>query len=343
MICLCVYYIYTMPAKTTDPLFTYGVAEWLSEPDAAFDSFLTGYRFKQRRLRASSFYVYRGMLGRLRSWAQEQGMTLFDITTNKLEQFLDGRRLSAQTRHRYLLLFTSLFVHLALLREETRDGVQPTGSNPARTLLLEREAPMREDPDFLNPAEVVRFMAALPMGGNWKQLRDRALAMLLLGAGLRSGEVLALQVTDLQIKEGVPEGVWVRAHKPRPARQVPLQHWAIPALSDWLRERAIYASGQAPKSVRCKEQRLVGPLLFPANLAGAALNPLTLSRLVKTALDQAGLVKRYAGTTLLRNSCGALWLQKHEPLQVSLWLGHETVRTTELLLPPERRSKGRAA
>lgn len=324
--------------ESTPALFDYGLRQWLNEPDAAFDAFLTSYRFNRRRLRSSSFFVYRGMLGRLRVWAQEQGLTLFDLHTDTVEQFLNGRRLSAQTRHRYLLLFTNLFEHLTQLKA-AEVSVEPMSSdNPARTLLLERQAPPREDPDFLNEAEMLRFVAALPPSTNWKRLRDRAMAMLLLGAGLRSSEILGLRISDLQLKDGVPVGLWVQAHKPRPARQVPIQHWAVPELTAWLQERELYASGNAPRSVRCKEQRLAGTLLFPANLAGAQLNAPTLFRLVKAALDQAGLVKRYDGPTLLRNSCGALWLSKHEPLQVSLWLGHATVRTTELLLPANRRT-----
>lgn len=328
-----------MPVSVTDSLFDFGMPEWLAEPETAFDAFLIGYRFNGRRLRASSFAVYKGMFSRLLAWAREQGKTLFELGEDSMHRFLDGRRLSAETRHRYLLLFATLFEHLARIRAGQSLVAPQQAENPAHILLLEREAPPRDDPDFLDAQELQRFLGALPSGQGWKRMRDRAMLMLLLGAGLRSSEVLALRLSDLQSKAGEPDSLWVQAHKPRPARQVPIQHLAIPMLKDWLQERALYASGRAPRSPRGKEQRLAGGLLFPANLAGAALNPLTLFRLVKTTLEAAGLVKRYAGPTLLRNSCGVLWLQKHAPLQVSLWLGHETVRTTELLLPPSQRSR----
>jgi integrase len=113
---------------------------------------------------------------------------------------------------------------------------------------------------------------------------------------------------------------------------------AVPELTTWLKAREVLSSDSATMS-RGRAQRLVGDLLFPANQAGAQLQQATLFRLVKTALDQAGIVKRYEGPTLLRNSCGAFWLRKHEPLQVSLWMGHATVHTTELLLPPSRRTR----
>jgi integrase len=327
-----------MATNFENMLFNCREADWLVDPDAAFDSFLASYRFNQRRLRPSSFIVYKGMFRRLRLWAKEHGISLFEVKELSIEQFLDARGLSPETRHRYLLLFAALFEHLAQFKCEVPSAALSPIDNPARTLLLEREAPSREDPDFLNETEMLRFVEALPLGANWKRMRDRAMALLVLGAGLRSKEVLSIKVIDLQLKSGEIEGLWVREHKPRVSRQVPIQPWAAPELATWLNVRDGLSSAAAPKG-RGSAQSLVGDLLFPANLTGAQLQPATLFRLVKTALDQAGIVKRYEGPTLLRNSCGALWLRKHEPLQVSLWMGHATVRTTELLLPPSRRTQ----
>ena len=325
-----------MAPNQHNSLFDFGVEQWLSEPDAPFDTFLTGYRFNQRRLRASSFVIYKGMFTRLREWAQTQGLSLFDLKEASIEQFLDSRRLSAETRHRYLLLFTTLFEHLALVRAGEARLPSLEQVNPARTLLLEREAPSRDDPDFMNMEEVRRFVDALPAPSNWKRVRDRAMALLVLGAGLTSGEVLRLRISDLRLKSGELEGVWVPAHKPRPARLVPVQVWARPAIESWVREREALCLGSSAL-LPGTDQRLAGTLLFPSNLSGVQLKAVTLFRLVKTALDRAGVVKRYEGPTLLRNSCGALWLEQHELLQVSLWMGHATVRYTELLLPPSRR------
>ncbi len=327
-----------MAVELDNPLFDFGIEQWLSEPDVAFDAFLSGYRFNERRLRASSFRIYKGMFGRLREWALAQGLSLFDLKAASIEQFLGSRGLSAETRHRYLLLFTSLFEHLAHIRAGEAELPSLSLANPARTLLLEREAPSREDPDFMNMAEVRRFVDALPASSNWKRLRDRAMALMVLGAGLTSSEVLRLRVSDLRFKSGALEGVWIPAHKPRPERQAPIQFWARPYVEAWLQERESLCRGDS-SLLRALDRPLVGSLLFPSNLAGAPLKAVTLFRLVKTALDRAGVVKRYEGPMLLRNSCGALWLHQHELLQVSLWMGHATVRYTELLLPPNLRKR----
>lgn len=324
-----------------DSLFQFDAGQWRTAPSVVFDAFLSGYRFNQRGLRPSSFAIYRGMFQRLVDWASGQGIYLLDIQVPAIERFLDGRRLGPESRHRYLLLFTSLFEHLALLTSTASVDELPESENPARTLLLQDRAPERQDPDFMTSKEVQRFIEALPGGANWKRVRDRAIAMMLLGAGLRSGEALTLQMSDLLFKDGMPHGVWVQAHKPRPARQVPLQPFAIPVIADWLKLRAKYASGEVPP-LRNREQRLAGTLVFPSGLPGGPLQPVTLFRLVKATLDAAQISKRYEGPTLLRNSCGALWLQQSEPHQVRLWLGHETLRSTEQLISGKRGNASKA-
>jgi len=135
-ISMCVYCIITMSLETNDSFFDYGVSEWLTDPGLAFDAFLDGYRFNRRRLRSSSFAIYKGMFERLRAWAQQQEKTLFDLDAAELEHFLGGRGLSMQTRHRYLLLFSNLFEHLAQLRAASTRVTPVPGANPARVLLL---------------------------------------------------------------------------------------------------------------------------------------------------------------------------------------------------------------
>lgn len=315
------------PAKKPDSgLFTYGLPEWQREPGAAFDAFLSGYRFEGRALRPSTFRIYRGMFARLQRWAQEQGQSWLALDEATLALFLQGRGLGAESRHRYLLLLTTLFSHLARLQE----GASHEGLNPARALLLEHEAPAREEPEWLSESELSAFLAAatLPPNPAWKRVRDKALLGTVLGAGLRSSEVLALKTPDIQRKQEFLSGLWVQAHKPHPARHVPLQAVGQGPLQAWLSLRQTLG--------------VAGTLVFPANLAGAALTPVTLFRLVKHTLARAQLVKRYEGPTLLRNTCGVQWLRTHEPLQVMQWLGHATERTTELLLPPEKRTSSSA-
>ncbi|MBL0427789.1 tyrosine-type recombinase/integrase [Ramlibacter alkalitolerans] len=292
----------------TGQLFTWDARGWEREPVAAFEAFLTGREFGGRKLRPSSFNIYRGQFLRLLTWLQEQGRALHELDAARLDLFLATRELRAETRHRYLLVFTDLYRHLGTLRRQE--------DNPAYELLLEQQAPEREEPEALTPDEVRAVFRALPRKEGWKHHRFRAMLWLLTGAGLRPTEILTLRSKDLNAD---CTSVWVMPHKPRPERTVPL-HWKTrDVVLGWLAER--------------KALGIPGELLFPANTAGAPLAASTLFRQVKKLLEEAGVSRRYEGAMLLRNTRGASWLARHPVHKVQAWLGHELERTTEQLLP----------
>ncbi len=308
-------------ADTAGALFTFDVDAWRSEPVAAFDAFLTHRRVNGRVLRKSSFVIYRGMFLRLLEWLQRQGLSLHDLQAPTLDAFLASRPLQAETRHRYLLVFTELYQHLALLRalepSDTPAG-RAEGHNPARELLTAQPAPERAAPEALTPQEVQRLRRQLALERalpGWKHQRLVAMATLLLGAGLRSTELLTLRLKSLER----PHSCWVAPRKPRPERVVPLLGPAQEATQRWLLLR--------------DELRIPGELVYPGNLAGAPLAASTLFRQVQALLSAADIDRRYEGPTLLRNTCAAAWLAHHPVHKVQAWLGHELERTTEQLLP----------
>lgn len=292
-----------------EDLFLYGVSDWARDPDEAFDAFMSSYRFEGRGLRQSSYVVYRGMFQRLRRWMEDAGLAVVDLDEAQLESFLDSRNLSGETRHRYLLVFTALYRHLAELRE-----IQ---DNPARALLLQSHPPDREAPEALTPAEVEAVVASWPTVKTWKHARSKALTFIILGSGLRSSEALTLKTQELNRKGGRIATIWVKRHGVHLERTVPLQGFAEPVLQEWLSLRETLS--------------LPGSLVFPADAKGGPLSPATLFRQTQTALERAGVARRYEGPTLLRNTCGAMWLAKNPALKVQQWLGHELLRTTEQL------------
>ncbi len=291
-------------------LFTFDAAGWRREPVAAFDAFLTGRRLNGRVLRKSSFVIYRGMFLRLLDWLRARGLVLEDLDAQTLDEFLASRPLAAETRHRYLLVFTELYRHLMLLRDEER--------NPAHELLTAQPAPERVRPEALTPEEVQRLMAQLALEAalpGWKHQRLVAMVHLLLGAGLRTAELLGLKLRSLERGDTC----WVPAHKPRPERVVPLLGRTREVTQSWLAQRQALA--------------IPGELVYPGNLSGAPLSASTLFRQVQTLLAKAGIERRYEGPMLLRNTRGAAWLAQHPQHKVQAWMGHELERTTEQLIP----------
>lgn len=295
-------------------LFTFDAAAWRTQPLEAFDSFLSNRRLNGRLLRPSSFAIYRGMFLRLQEWLGARGLILEDLDASRLESFLDGRDLAAETRHRYLLIFTELYQHLAILRDEE--------NNPARELLTSQPAPERVQAEALTPQEVRTLLQVLREARKpgWKSRRLVAMVCLLLGAGLRTAELLSMRVRDVNQKDGVPVSLWVMPHRPRRERTVPLSELSREALQLWLPIRA-----RLGLPVACE-------LLFPGKLSGAPLSAATLFRQIQGLLDEADISRRYEGPMLLRNTRAAAWLASNPPYKVKDWLGHEQERTSELML-----------
>lgn len=302
-------------------LFEYGVQDWATRPEEAFDAFLASYQFDGRALRKSSFVIYKGMFLRLSEWLKEGQMTVLDVTGEKLEAFLENRNLSPESRHRYLLMFREMFNRLAALKalEEV-----DSNKNPAISLLLQGPAPEREDPDWLTAEELHRLVAIQPPSGSWKKSRNYALCYFLLGAGLKASELLSLRVSDLNYKDERLRSVWVKPHLPRPGRKVPVQPMFRAQMEAWVSAHKIAG--------------LPEDYLFPSKTTGGELTQVSLFRVIKTFLEDADIEKRYMSATLLRNTCGRIWLQNHPSSEVMQWLGHEQLKTTEQLLSPEQRS-----
>lgn len=311
---------FVLEAVTGTPgvLFSFDAQAWRQEPVAAYDAFLAGRRPNGRPLRKSTFAIYRGMYQRLLEWLESYGMSVHDLGARHLEGFLASRKLSDESRHRYLLAFTEVYQHLALLRDEE--------GNPARELLTATRAPDRQEPEALTPEEVQKVLATLSMQKDrrWKSRRFETLVCVLLGAGLRTSELLTLRIRDIE----ECSFVHIQAQRPRPKRKVPLHGFARGAVQQWMTYRARELS------------HIPGDRVFPGNEGGAALAASTLFRQVKTVLEASGITRRYEGPMLLRNTCGAAWLSHVELYQVKEWLGHELARSTEQLLPAAQAWKG---
>ena len=78
-------------------------------------------------------------------------------------------------------------------------------------------------PKGLNRDEVLRLLATTE-GDRAADLRDRAILMVLIAYGLRSGEVAGLQLDDLNWEEET-----LRVRRPKPGR---IHHYRSPAASD---------------------------------------------------------------------------------------------------------------
>ena len=247
--------------------------------------------------------AYRRDLAALGAWLSRSPAT---ATTEDLERYLaelraDGR--SPSTIARRLAAVRSLFRHLVLLgaRED----------NPATGIELPRRT--RRLPRTLSPAEAERLLESAA-GTDPRSLRDRALAELLYGAGLRVSEAVGLERGSVDL-----DGRFVRCTgKGGKERVVPLGRPAAEALRRYL------ALGRPHLDRRHR------PGLF-LNAQGGSLTRAGVFLILRRLAARAGLEPERVHPHLLRHSFATHLLEGGADLRsVQELLGHADLSTTEL-------------
>jgi integrase/recombinase XerD len=210
---------------------------------------------------------------------------------------------SAATLHRKAACLRSFYRHLR--RENLLDD-DPTAalSSPRRGKRL---------PEVLTRSEVKQLLQS-PKGSDPASLRDRALLEVMYACGLRASEVIGLEVTDVDLDEGL-----LRARgKGSKERVVPVGRAAVTAL------RAYLAHGRA-KLVKLNPERA----LF-VNFRGQALTRQGLYKIVQRHASSVGLADRMSPHTLRHTFATHLLSGGCDLRSVQEMLGHADVATTQL-------------
>jgi site-specific recombinase XerD len=247
--------------------------------------------------------AYRRDLGHLADWLGRPPTT---VTTDELERYVaelraEGR--SAATIARRAAATRSFFRHLVLLGTRA--------DNPAAELALPRR--VRRLPRTLSPAEVERLVEAAS-GTDARSLRDRALAELLYGAGLRVSEAVGLEKGAVDLERRLVRCVG----KGDKERVVPIGRQAAEALRRYL------ARGRPFLDRRHR------PELF-LNAQGGALTRAGAFLVLRRLAARAGLEPERIHPHLLRHSFATHLLEGGADLRsVQEMLGHVDLATTEL-------------
>ena len=167
----------------------------------------------------------------------------------------------------------------------------------------------RRLPPVLSPGEVAALLDAARPG------RDKALLQTAYACGVRIGELLRLQVTDIDSARMV---VVVRHGKGAKDRLVPLS----PRL---LGELRAYWSWARPR-----------PWLFPGGAAGRPLHPGTVQRMFRRVRRRAGLAKPATVHTLRHSFATHLLEAGVDLFTLKALMGHRSLATTALYLHVSR-------
>jgi len=253
-------------------------------------------------------------------------LLLEDLDAATITAFLahleQTRHNSVRTRNARLTAIRSFFHYAALKAPEQAELI-------ARVLSIPEKRFDTTEISYLTEAEITALLRA-PDRTTWVGRRDHALLLVAVQTGLRVSELAGLCRQDLQF-DGT---AWVRCRgKGRKERCTPLSRPTRPVLQSWLRER-----GGAPSDP-----------LFP-NRSGHHLTRGAIWRLVAKHTATAGehcpsLATKNITPHTLRHTAAMRLLHARTPVDIAtiaLWLGHETLETTNKYLHADMELKRRA-
>jgi site-specific recombinase XerD len=240
--------------------------------------------------------------------------------TRFLEYLERERGNSPRSRNVRLAAIHSFFNYVALH--------EPSAAAVAQRVLAIRSKRCPKKPvDYLTRAESDAVLAA-PDPTTWSGRRDRTLLLLALQTGLRVSELIGLRCQDVVLETGAH----VRClGKGRKTRCIPLRKEVVIALRHWLRER----DGQPADA------------LFP-NARGGALSRDGVQYIVAQHVNHArvkcpSLKDKRVSPHVLRHSTAMNLLRSGVDRSViALWLGHESMDTTQVYLHADLELKEKA-
>ncbi len=284
------------------------------------ERFFTQRLMQQRQASPHTISSYRDTFRQFLRFAQQRlhqppsRLNIEQIDAPLIVEFLDElekqRGVTVRSRNLRLTAIHSLFRYAAFELPAHAAQIQRVLAIPskrfARTLV-----------SFLSRPEVDALLAA-PDRSTWSGRRDHAFILTAVQTGLRLSEMTGLRREDLILGVGAHLRV---IGKGRKERCIPLAKPTLAVLKDWLRE----------------PQRGDGDVLFPS----ARGRPLSVHG-VQYLLDKhrmaaskvcPSLKQKRVTVHRLRHTMAMDLLQSGiERSVIALWLGHESVETTQIYL-----------
>lgn len=294
------------------------------------ETFFTRRLISEKGASPHTISAYRDTFRLLLAFAQEHTSTppsklqIEDLDSTLITAFLDhlerDRGNSPRTRNARLAAIHSMFRHAALAHPEHAALI-------ARVLAVPTKRYDRTIISHLTSQEVDALLAA-PDLTRWIGRRDHTLLSVAIQTGLRVTELTALRCQDVHLGTGAH----VRTSgKGRKHRATPLTTQTVAVLRSWLHER----NGQPEQP------------LFPTS-RGRALSRDAIALLVTNHTATASrhcttLTTKTVSPHVLRHTAAMNLLHAGvDSTVIALWLGHESVETTQVYLHADMAIKERA-
>jgi integrase/recombinase XerD len=293
-------------------------------------SFFTDRLLQQRKASTHTIAGYRDSFRLLLRFAAKRlrkapsKLSLEDLNAPFVAEFLDyiekERRNSARSRNTRLAAIHSFFRYISFHEPAYADLCR-------RVLAIPSKRYERKLIEYLTPNEIDALVAA-PDTAIWIGRRDQALLLVGVQTGLRVSELIGLGRNDVVLGTGA----YLRCEgKGRKERCTPLRQEAAAVLAKWLRECP--ADPAAP--------------VFPSS-RGGPMSRDAVERLIArhqhTAERHCPSLKRKKVTPHVLRHSAAMQLLQHgiDRSVIALWLGHESVETTQMYLHADLRLKEEA-
>ena len=304
----------------------------MSAPDlpALLQRFFTDRLLRQLDASTHTVAAYRDAFRLLLRFAADRigrapsALLVEDLDATLVSAFLDhlerDRGNSARTRNTRLAALHAFFKFVALSEPVLLQHCQ-------RILAIPNKRHEQRPVDFLAEQEAAALVAA-PDVGTWIGRRDRTLLLLAIQTGLRNTEIASLRRRDV----ATGTGAHVRCTgKGRKLRCTPLRKDVAAFVVQWLRE--VPASPDAP--------------LFPS-ARGSGMSADAIQRIVARHARSAAracpslAAKKVHPHTLRHTAAMDLLRRGVDQTVIALWLGHESIATTQIYVHADLQLKERA-
>ena len=293
------------------------------------ERFFTQRLMQQREASAHTIASYRDTFRLLLQFAQQRlhrapsTLALEDIDAPLITDFLDElekvRHVRARTRNLRLTAIRSFFRYAAFEAPAHAAQIQRVLAIPAKRFT-------RTLVPFLSRPEVDALLAA-PDQRTWSGRRDHALILLAVQTGLRLAELTGLRQQDLHLGTGAHVRV---IGKGRKERCTPLSKKTRSVLAAWMKEppklpdQPLFPNARGGRLSAHGVYYLVGKHVTAATRACPSLKHKRVSPHV---------LRHTNAMDLLREGC--------EQAVLALWLGHESIETTQMYLDADLELKQR--
>jgi len=287
---------------------------------ALLQGFFTDRLMQQRQASAHTIASYRDSFRLLLRFAQRrlgvapQRLTFEQIDAPLIAAFLDdlqtGRGISATSRNLRLTAIRSFFRYSAFEMPAHAAQIQ-------RVLVIPNKRCTRAQIGFLTREEIDALLRA-PDLRTRSGRRDHALMRLAVQTGLRLSELTALRRDDLHLGTGAHVRVLGKGRK---ERATPLSKVTADVLRAWLRE------------IATDDDAIVFASAHGTRLSADGVQYLLAKHVAQASQSCLPLRDKHVTPHVLRHTAAMELLQAGvERSVIALWLGHESIETTQIYL-----------